>query len=338
MSTIKDVAKYAGVSIATVSRVINQASNVQPKTVEKVNEAIRACNFVPNMVARNLKSEQTKTIGFLVSDIANSYFTIMAKTLETNLRRQGYDMLICSTDDNPEKERSYLKHFLGSQVAGMILNTTGKNNQLIEEISQTVPIVLVERTVELSGFRGDFVGADNYSGIYELTTCLLENGHRRVAIVNGNLDVSTGYERYLGFVDAMKEYGILVDEKYPYRFDTNHFIEKGGTEAAEYFLNMPEAPTAMVVTNNAMAIGVYKYLKSHRYKVPEEISVLAYGNIENSELFFIEPGYVTLEPRSIGRKAYQYLVSRIEEKEIKNRESIFQPILHIGESVKKIEC
>ena len=150
MSTIKDVAKYAGVSTATVSRVINHAPNVRPETVARVNEAIAACHFVPNFVARNLKSEQTKTIGFLVSDIANSYFTIMAKALEIKLQKLGYDMMVCSTDDDPSMEKSYLTQFQSNRVAGIVLNTTGKNTEFIETLSQSIPMVLVE-TVSILG-------------------------------------------------------------------------------------------------------------------------------------------------------------------------------------------
>lgn len=336
MATIKDVAKYAGVSATTVSRVINHIPNVSPTTVEKVNKAIEACKFVPNFVARNLKNEQTKTIGFLVSDIANSYFTVMAKNLETQLQEKGYDMMICSTDDDPAMEKSYLKQFLSNKVAGIILNSTGKNTSLIDEISQSVPIVLIERSISSDKFRGDFIGADNHSGIFDLTSYLLERGHRKIGIINGNREVSTGAQRYSGFVDAMKAYGITIDQQYPFQYDTHSFMESGGFDAAEYLLNLSDRPTALIVANNAMSIGVLKYIKKANIKIPEDVSVMCYGNIENSELFFVSPAYTTLNPKVIARKAFQYITSRIENQALPNRETIFESKLFPGESVASV--
>lgn len=333
MSTIKDVAKHAGVSIATVSRVINNMSNVKPETALKVNEAIKACNFVPNFVARNLKNEQTKTIGFLVSDIANSYFTIMAKALETELQKKGYDMMICSTDDDAAMERNYLKQLLSNRAVGIILNTTGKNTDMIESISQEIPVVLIERSITSHKFQGDFIGANNRDGIYELTTHLLENGHRKIAIVNGNLEVSTGVERHQGFIDAMHEYGITVDDSYPFRYNADSFVEKGGFDAVDYLFHLQDRPTAIITTNNAMSIGALKYMKRHNIQIPGEVSFMCYGNIENSELFFVEPSYTTLNPYTIASKAYQYIITRIENKNLPNRETIFESKLHSGESV-----
>ena len=333
MSTIKDVAKYAGVSTATVSRVINHAPNVRPETVARVNEAIAACHFVPNFVARNLKSEQTKTIGFLVSDIANSYFTIMAKALEIKLQKLGYDMMVCSTDDDPAMEKSYLTQFQSNRVAGIVLNTTGKNTEFIETLSQSIPMVLVERSVSSARFCGDFIGADNRAGMYSLASYLLERGHRRIAIVNGNLEVSTGKERYEGFVLAMKEYGITVDDRYPFLYNAHSFVEKKGYEAAEYLMGLDPAPTAVLVTNNALSLGALKYMKKHQVRIPEDVSVMCYGNIENSKLFFVEPAYTTLNPLSIADKVCQYIVSRIEEENLPNREMIFESKLYPGGSV-----
>lgn len=336
MSTIKDVAKYAGVSIATVSRVINHVPNVRPETVRKVNEAIEACQFVPNFVARNLKSEQTKSIGFLVSDIANSYFSVMAKVLEMKLQKLGYDMMVCSTDDDPVMEKKYLMQLQSNQAAGIILNTTGKNTEFVEELSQRIPMVLVERSLPSSRFCGDFIGADNHEGIYGLTSYLLERGHKDIAIINGNLEVSTGKERYEGFVHAMKDAGIIVDQDYPFRYDANSFAEKSGYYAAQQLMENSPRPTAMIITNNALSIGALKYLKKNQIRIPEDVSVMCYGNIENSELFFVEPAFTTLNPYSIADKACQYIVSRIEEDDIPNREMIFESRLYPGSSVASI--
>lgn len=338
MSTIKDVAKYAGVSIATVSRVINNIPNVKPETVQKVNDAIEACNFVPNLVARNLKSEQTRTIGFLISDIANSYFSTMAKDLELLLQKEGYEMMICSTDDDPAMERSYLKQFLSNQVVGIILNTTGKNNDFIKKISKNTPVVLIERSIPFTSFSGDFIGANNRAGIFNLATHLLKLGHRKIGIINGNLNVSTGQERYLGFIEAMAQYDISIQSDYPLQYNANSFLEHKGYEAVEYLLSQPQTPTALIITNNTLSIGALKYLKQHKVRIPEDISIMCYGNIENSELFFVDPAYTTLDPHTIAQKAYDYIITRINQSDLPNRETIFESNLYLGESVAPPKC
>lgn len=336
MSTIKDVAKIAGVSTATVSRVINHVPNVKPETVELVQKAIEECSFVPNFVARSLKSEQSKMIGMIVSDISNSYFAVMAKTLETQLRKKGYDMMICSTDDNPEIERKYINQLIGNQVSGIIINTTGKNNSLIEEVSNHTPMVMIERSIDSTKYKGDFVGANNIDGIYSLTRYLIDSGHRKIGIINGNMDVSTGVERYRGFQNAMHEIGVKVDESYTYQYNAHTFAERGGYEAGEFFYKLKEKPSAVVCTNNTMSIGMLKFFKEHKIQIPEQISVICYGDIENSELFFVEPTYTTLNPHTIGLKVFDYICSRIEKRNVQNRETIFESKLYEGGSVKNI--
>lgn len=333
MSSIKDVAKYAGVSVATVSRVINHMPNVRPETIEKVNDAIRACRFVPNALARNLKSEQTKIIGFLVINIANSYFSVMAKILAVELREKGYELMIYSSNDDPNLEKIYLDQLLSNQAAGIILNTTGRNEDTIAQISQTIPVVLIERNLSTNSFRGDFVGANNYGGIFELTRYLQDFGHRRIGFINGNPSVSTGAERHQGFVDAMKLINIEVDERYPYQCNTGLFTEQHGYESARQLMNLPKPPTALIGANNMISIGILKYIKQQRYQVPGDVSVVCYGNIENSELFFVNITYTTLNPVTNAKKACGYILSRLENRALPNRETIFESGLCEGESV-----
>lgn len=324
--TIRSVAKQAGVSVATVSRVINQAPGVRPKTVKKVNEAIAATNYIPNSVARNLKTDATKTIGFLISNISNSHFTSMAKTIESFMREKDYSIIVCSTDDDPDIELSYIHRLLGLRVDGLILNTTGQNSAYITELSHILPMVLVDRSISTPSFTGDFVGSNNFDGIQTLTKHLIKNGHRKIGIITSNLQVSTGQERLAGFQAAMQTIGIKADSDYIYRYDSNYFNEESGIDGCQYLMSLQDPPTAIVVTNNAMAIGAYKYLLAKGISVPGDVSVVSYGNISNSELFRTEPTYVTLNPVFMGEKAAKLLLSRIENPELSNREVIFEPL------------
>lgn len=325
-ATIRDVAKQAGVSVATVSRVINQAPGVRPKTIQKVNEAISATNYIPNSVARNLKTDATKTIGFLISNISNTHFTSMAKTIEGVMREQNYSIIVCSTDDDPNTELSYIHRLLSLRVDGLILNTTGQNDAYITQLSHTHPIVLVDRSISTPAFSGDFVGSNNFDGIQTLTKHLIQCGHRNIGIITSNLQVNTGRERLAGFQAAMQTVGVKADIDYIYRYDSRCFNEESGIEGCRHLMSLPQPPTAIVVTNNAMAVGVYKYLHTKGIAVPEDISIVSYGNISNSELFRTEPTYVTLNPVFMGEKAGKLLLSRIEHPELSNREVIFEPL------------
>ncbi len=334
--TIKDVAKCAGVSTATVSRVINGAIGVRPKTVERVNKAIAQVNYVPNAAARNLKTDTTKMIGLLISNISNSHFTSMAKIIETILHKDGYSMVVCSTDDDPNLELDYLSRLMSLRVDGLILNTTGQNDDFISGLSHNLPIALVDRSITTPNFLGDFVGSNNFEGVYALTKHLIGYGHRKIGIITSNLHVSTGQERLSGFQKAMLEIGISVDGAYPYRYDSQYFNIEGGVEGCRYLMSLKTPPTAIVVANNTMAVGVYTYLHDNHILTPDDVSVVSYGNISNSELFRTEPTYATLSPYFIGEKAAKLLLSRIEDPTRSNREVIFEPFLVVNESTRSL--
>ena len=334
--TIKDVAKYANVSTGTVSRVINNDPGVRPKTRDKVKEAIQQINYVPNATARNLKTAKSMIIGLLISDISNTHFTSIAVILETILREQGYSVIVCNTDDDAKQELDYLYRMMSLQVDGLVLNTTSHNNEYISEISHKVPIVLIERNISNPNFNGDIISSNNFSGTQALTRQLIDCGHRKIGIINGDLRLSTGVERLNGFIETMKEIGVTVDDNYPYCYNSEHFNMNGGIQGCQYLMNLPGRPTAIIVTNNSMATGVYKYLRINNYSVPDDVSVLSYGNIENSEIYYVEPGYATLNPYFIGEKAARYLLTRIQQPDTNNREVIFEPSLIVNQSVKSL--
>lgn len=330
--TIKDVAKYAGVSTATVSRVINNEAGVKEANVKKVREAIQACHFIPNSIARSLKCDRTNTIGFLVSDISNQYFTRMAKVISDHLHQYGYDMVICSTDEDAGKEINHLNRFISNRVNGIILNTTNKNDEFVAALSQTMPIVLIERQIHSSRFQGDYVGANNFGGIYAMTEYLLSLGHRKIGFINSELAVNTGSERMAGFTQAMAAANINVDANYQYLYISKFFSFDGGYSGAEHLMSLSAPPTAVIAANNTLALGVMSYLKEHHITIPKDLSFCSYGDIENSDLLFVTPTYSTLNPVSSGNKAASFLVTRIEAPDQVNREAVFDSQLIVGDS------
>lgn len=335
-ATIKDVAQCAGVSTATVSRVINNDPTVKPKNAEKVREAIKKCNFVPNFVARNLKSARSNTIGLVVSDISNPYFTAMAKVIESCLHEHGYDMLICSTDEDQAKEVGYLDRFMSNRVDGIILNTTGKNDDFIVELSKKIPLVLIERQICSPEFRGDYVGANNANSIYSMTQSLLRIGHRRIGFLNSELSVSTGLERMQGFTQAMHDAHIEVNKDYPYLHESRYFSYEGGYEGAEWMMAQKQPPTALIAANNTLALGVLSYLRNNHVRVPEDVSFMYYGELQNSELLYIDPSYATLSPKTMGERAARFLLDRLGNISVPNRQAIFESQIIIGKSIQKV--
>lgn len=334
--TIKDVAKLADVSIATVSRVINEDPSVRRETVEKVQQAIQDTNYVPNTYARSLKTDTTKIIGLLVSDLSNNHFMTMAKALETILSEHGYSLVVCNTDDNAEKELLYLSRLCSLRVDGLILDVTPKNNIYIADLSKSIPIVLIERRIANENFIGDLICSNNFSGIYTATKYLVNSGHRKIGIINTELKVSTGKERFEGFVSAMSEVGITVDAHYPYKYDSKIFSVEGGILGCQYLMEKDDRPSAIIATNNTIALGIYKYLRKKNISVPKDVSVLSYGNIENSELFNVIPGHTTLDPNYIGERAAKLLLSRIDAPRKPNKEIVIEPSLVVNESVASI--
>lgn len=333
--TIKDVAKHAEVSIATVSRVINKNYYVSPETSEKVLQAIDKLNYYPNSVARSLKSNSTLTIGFLVSDISNGYFISVIRAVEDIVSKENYNIIVCSTSDKLEEELVYLKLLMSKQVDGMVINTSGKNDDFIASLSNQMPIVLLNRKINRNDFKGDLIDSDNTQGAYALTAHLLSLGHRKIGVINGNLGVSTGNERFAGFKKAMLEAGIAVNDDYQYRYDGD-FTMDSGFQGAARLMEPQDRPTAILVMNNAMTMGAIKYCRANGIEVPGHISVACYGNIDNIELMYVQPSIVTLNPVSIGHKIGEFILERIKNHNLTNRSFIYSPQLVPGNGVKSL--
>lgn len=325
--TIADVARHAGVSIATVSRVLNDLPGVRPKTIEKVKKAALECHYISRQAARTTNYELNKVIGILVSDITNSHFSSLSKVVSSIMHEHGYRVIICSTNDDPQQELNLLQQMMDWHICGLILNTTNRINDFIIALSQNIPVVLIERNINDNEFRGDCISSNNQSGVATLTQHMLQHGHRKIGIINAKSPASSALERLSGFVQTMKNVGITVDSEYPYQYISERFNMEGGFIGGRYLMNLPDPPTGIIATNNSLALGLYKYLRINNIDVPQKVSILSYGNIANSELMYISPGFVTLDPYYIGEKAANCLLSRIAEPDLRNRSVIFEPSL-----------
>ncbi|WP_180316690.1 LacI family DNA-binding transcriptional regulator [Shouchella shacheensis] len=224
--TIKDVAKESEVSIATVSRVLNEVGYVNEQIKVRVLQAVEKLNYQPNAVARSLKRDQTNTIGVILPDISNPYFMTMSKAIEDCLYDHNYNLIFCSGDEKPEKEKKLLQLLLEKRVDAIVLSTSSGNDAFIKRIHLSgTPVILMDRRVDYTDLKLDLVEEDNVKGAYELTKYLIQLGHTKVGVLNGLLDVSTGADRLLGFRQAIRDFGIRQEEAWIYN---GGFTQEGG--------------------------------------------------------------------------------------------------------------
>ena len=331
-ATIKDVAKAAGVSIATVSRVINKNYYVSPEINLKVQNAIVQTGYVPDSIARTMKSNNTNLIGFIVSNISNPHMMTIARAIEKVIRESNYNLLVCSTENDPTMELKYLNAFISRRISGLILHSTGGNEEYIaQKISSTLPTVLMFRHNECKEFVGDTVDTDGRRGSYKLAKHLIECGHRRIGLLGGNLEVSTGRDRFQGYQDAMREFGLEINPELHYFGD---FSELSGIQGACRLFTTPNPPTALLCLANMAAVGAMKYFREKGIQVPDDVSVVSYGDIENVELMWVNPTRIPQIPSVLGQKAGELVLDRIQHPNRPNREATFDTDLIIGNSVK----
>ncbi len=331
-ATLKDVARKAGVSIATVSRVLNGSYNVSTEIQQRVSGAIDELGYYQNSIARSLKTRSTFTIAFVTFDISNSYTIMVAKAVEDLVREKKYNLLVCSTEGDPEREREYLKMLLGRNVDALVLHGTGLNGDCIEQISKKIPVVLLHRRYSIPGC--DLVDSSNEKGMYELTKHLLLFGHRKIFLIKGDANTSTSNERLRGVRRAMQEYGVLLEEDYPFQYDGD-FTEDSGYQAINYLCSLKEKPTAILAFNNSMALGALECLKGKKLTAPEDVSIASFNAIDHKDLMTVRPTVYSIDPKEIGMAVGRALLERLEseDREMATREFIVQGTLIPGNAV-----
>lgn len=330
--TIKDIASETGYSIATVSRVINNNPSVSEETRSIVNSAISRLGYYPNLVARNLKSNSTKIIALLIADGTNEYFIQMAKAIDSVVHELGYTLFICSSFNDSDKEQSYLHMLAESKIDGIILNTCCKNDDYIAQLSKRIPIVLLHRRLRNSKFEGDFIDADFGRSAYELTMEMINNGHKKIGLISGQLYLSSAYDRYKNFKKALETINIRVDKNYKYFYE-GPFTSDFGYEATEKLLNCDDPPTAMMIMHCETTIGALRYCHANNIKVPEDISFVSPCNITLSDLFYVHPYYAIPDTTALGERAGEMIIERILNKSMPNREVNYMPTIVPGNSI-----
>lgn len=308
--TIKDVARESGVSTATVSRVLCNKGYASNEVRERVLSVAKELKYQPNALARSLKKHKTNTIGVVIPDISNPYFMKISRGIEDTVYQNGYNIIFASGEEKPKKEKELLNLLFEKRVDAIVLATSGENEETVDKIRNNgIPIILVDRALKNKDETIDFISEDNFEAAYELTKYLIEQGHTRIGVVNGSLQVSTGFERYNGFKKAINDFGL---EESPDLIFNGNFYQEDGEKAVECFLNKENKPTAILTFNNTMSFGVLLQLTRMGYTVPNDVVVASYGEIEAAQLLK-SPGiiYVSQSPYEMGVRVGEILMNRL---------------------------
>lgn len=323
MVTIRDVAKKAGVSVATVSHVINGTRKVAPETEARVRRAMEELGYQPNAIAQSLRKRTTYAIGILVSDITNPFFATVVRGAEDAALEAGYSVIVCNSDEDPRKEDMYIRALWRRRIDGMLIAPTRDGTSpAIQELAQRkLPFVFVDRKAK--GIEADAVLSDNVGGAYLATKHLIERGHKRIGIVLGIPGATTTEERFAGYRQALNEEGILCSDELVAWGD---YRVEGGRAAAAQLLSLADPPTAIFSTNNQMTLGVLRELFLRHISVPDKVAVVSFDDSEWAGMVVPPLTVVAQDPYEIGYRAFELLLARLNSRGERKPQEVRVPI------------
>lgn len=305
--TVKDVARKAGVSASTVSRVVNGNSRISAKTRDKVLVCMKELGYEVNNIARSLKTNKTLTVGFISPELSNDVFMSIAKGAEDEFRKNGYNIIICNSNENVEEEKDRIRLLSQKCVDGIIIIPASSEGEHYRWISAAnLPVVLVDRLVE--HFEADAVLVDNINGSYSAVEYLINKGHRRIGFIGGDMRLTSAEERFEGYRRALADYCILLEEPIV-RFGDYH-VDSGYRIMSE-LMEVSEPPGYVFISNYYMHIGAMKYLLEYRNQAEKKVSIAAFDDLEFSGILGLCGVRVVQPMLEIGSRAAQMLLLRI---------------------------
>lgn len=330
--TIKDIAREAGISPGAVSQILNnKPCRISEENKQRVREIAAKHRYVVNQTARALVTQRSYTIGLILPDIQNTFFSKLARVLEEVCREKGYYLMFANSDDLFENDCKLLSRFESRGVDGIFFIRSNESYLYEEQLSRrlqkmAVPYVIVDRP--FFGFACDHVCFDNRLGGYQATKYLLENGHRDIACIYLDDKRGNGANRLAGYRDALREQGIEPEADHMIKGDNRI---QGGYNAVEQVLKC--GATAVLVCNDMMTLGFLRGLQERKYKVPRDISVVSYDNSLREFLLDITLTTVTMDLDLLAQRAAEVMLGRIEGKRIRAQEIYLEPVLAVGNSV-----
>ncbi|MFC2084354.1 LacI family DNA-binding transcriptional regulator [Bacteroidota bacterium] len=330
MSGLRTVAKYAKVSVSTVSRVINEPEKVNPATRIKVLKAIKKLNYKPNLTAQRLRSKakQRNLIGLLVPDIQNPFYVEVVRGVEDQAYKNGYAVLMGNFAQDEIKEKMYLDIMHSEEIDGLIVAPAHERDEkVIELLNHGIPIICVDRG--LKDVDVDVVLVDNEKGAYDAVTYLIKKGHRRIAYIGGMKNIPTTLQRKEGYQKALRENGLKL-EKSLIRFGNSK--HESGKQIAEELLNCEKPPTAFFTGNNLITLGALETIHNKKLNIPDDLAIIGFDDMPwaislNPPLTAVgQPGY------EIGKRAADVLLQRINDPDRLRAKIVLNTELKIRES------
>lgn len=328
--TLKEIAAIAGVSTTTVSKILNKKDQkLSEATRQRVLKIADEYNYIPNSLARSMVTKRTRTLGLIVPDITNPFFPEIARGVEDKANEEDYNIILCNTDNDIEKEERNISMLIEKMVDGIIILPSSKRTTDFNSLKNILmPIVLVDRDVDIKNVQAKVL-VDNYDGSYNAVKYLLDEGYRKIAFITGPLTSVTALQRLKGYKHALDEYNVKFDESYILE---GSFRRSWGREAVKILIEEKKSFDAVFCGNDLIAISTMKTIKEYGYKVPEQIGVLGYDDIYISEM--VEPPLSTVrQPKYLmGYKAAQITINAIEKKSTKGEIALLKTELIVRES------
>jgi LacI family transcriptional regulator len=328
--TIKDIARIANVSHTTVSRALNNQSRIRNETKEKILSIAKELNYRPNFIARSLVMRRSKTLGLVITTIANPFYTELAQGIEATSRKLGYNIILCSTQSDLETEKLYIDMLCSKGVDGIIFTSAHMGDPNILELAEEgFPIILVNRRTHHPTVREkvDYVGIDNIQGGFLAVEHLIKLGHRRIGIIGGSSESSVGFERLEGGKRALATYGLKQMDDY---FLEGDFLKESGHRGGIRFIRMAEPPTALFAANDYMALGAFQAVVEEGLRVPDDMAIVGFNDIEFTAMKGIELTTIGQKKYEMGALSVENLVEKIEGRKVgPAKEIILNPELII---------
>ena len=307
MHTIRDVARLAGVSLGTASKVINKKGSVRPKLIKRVLSAMEALDYQPAQAARSLKTRQTQTIGMVIPDVTNPFFTDVIRGVESEARCHGYSVILCESNEDPALEQQNLNTLFAHRVDGVLLAPTNARIAHDRLIRRRFPLVFFDRIPP--DFTGSAVVVDNLGAAYDATRHLIGLGHRSIAIITGLLSLSNGLDRLEGCRKALQQAGIPLPDDYLQRGD---FQLNSGHDCGLKLLQLAVPPTAVLCCSNQMTLGLLRALSELGIPCPGQVSVVGFDDFDWAR--HISPRLTTIAQPTLemGKQAMQMLLEKMK--------------------------
>ena len=330
--TIVDVAKRAGVSASTVSRVLNGNGYVSIRSRTHVERVMAELSFVPSTIARSLRDKHTKMIAIFIPDFSNMFYSEMLAGMAPEAAEKHYMIITCTTDQDAKYETAYIQQLLSRNIDGIIFFTYGgirENVPYIEELAKKIPIVFMDSVFEHEPVS--VVSTDGLSGTRQAVSYLIREGHRRIGYIKISDDYYVARHRYEGYAAALLDGGISLDPSLVYELKLDD-LRRRSHEAGQYFLSLPDRPTAIMAVDDQIAIGTMNYLLTHGIAIPQQMAIVGFDNIPLSSL--VTPSLTTVaQPiRQLGREAVRLLIDKIEDPTLSNRKIMLETKLVIRHS------